>query len=62
MKTKRPALEVMTRGRAARSKPDCNPKSTAHRNRTPSSRRPDRRARRLALLRAMGLELAEVAA
>lgn len=37
-KTKMPAREVMTRGRATRSKPACDQKSTAHGKRTP--RRP----------------------
>ncbi len=35
-KTKMPALEVMTRGRATRSKPACDLKSTARRKRNPA--------------------------
>lgn len=35
-KTKMPALEVMTRGRATRSKPACDLKSTARGKRNPA--------------------------
>ena len=42
MKTKMPALEVMTRGRATRSKPACDLKSTARRKRNPGRPRASR--------------------
>ena len=42
MKTKMPALEVMTRGRATRSKPAWLPKSTAHGKRNPARPRASR--------------------